>query len=340
MTNVALNKVTTSSSYIKPFSSSRAVDGNVTALSRWLSNVPTSMMVDLGEVYWIGRWVCYQMGSVGWDQRYNNTNFKFYGSLDGAQWTELDSVTGNTSSMTDRTITVTQCRFVRLNIIGGLSINPKIASVVELAVYDAPAPVSSSKLESLTISSGELDPSFDTDILSYNVSVTDAVSSIIVTPTSIDGGTIKVSGLDVESGTASQAINLGIGSNAIEIVVTSRIGGVETTYTVNVNRVLNLNLSSLGLVYSGKGYSETHTITMEQGVTSYADNIGAKAATIKITPFAEDSAVSISVGGQIVSSGQEAPAITLQSGVSDIVIIVSKTGFTQTKTYHLSVTKG
>lgn len=339
MGNLVLNKSVQASNSIQPYVASRALDGNNTPLSRWLSNVPSVMVVDMGDVYWIGRWVCKHMSYVGWDSRYRNQSYALYGSLDGVNWTMLDSVNGNTAAVTNREFTVSQWRYVKLYVTSGLSLNTQLSGVVELEVYEYPAPVSSSKLQSLTVSSGSLTPTFNEDVLSYSVSVTDAVTSVTVTPTSIDGGTITVDGQAVISGEASQSISLALGENTIQIEVTSRIGAVKTMYTVMVNRVLNLDLSSLLLTYFNRGFSEVHTVTMTSGVTTYSDAIIYKGANVKITPTAEDATVTINVNGEVLTSGQESQTITVQTGDNTIPIIVSKNGYTETKAYTLNINR-
>ena len=92
-------------------------------------------------------------------------------------------------------------------------------------------------LSALALSSGTLTPTFASDTTSYTASVSNATTSITVTPTvSQANATVKVNNVTVTSGTASGAIALEVGSNTITTVVTAHDGATAKTYTVNVVR--------------------------------------------------------------------------------------------------------
>ncbi len=93
-------------------------------------------------------------------------------------------------------------------------------------------------LSALTISAGTL-PTFVAATTSYAVDVDNDVASVTLTPTTNDdGATLTVAGTAVTSATASGAITLNVGANAIAIVVTAQ-NGTEKTYTVTVTRGAN-----------------------------------------------------------------------------------------------------
>ena len=93
-------------------------------------------------------------------------------------------------------------------------------------------------LSALTISEGTL-PTFAAATISYTVSVGNDVASVTVTPTvADDDASVTVAGTAVTSATASGAITLNVGANAIAIVVTAQ-NGTEKTYTVTVTRAAN-----------------------------------------------------------------------------------------------------
>jgi len=94
-----------------------------------------------------------------------------------------------------------------------------------------------STLSGLTLSSGTFDPAFAAATTSYTASVSNATTSMIVTPTVTDAtATITVNGTSVASGVASGAISLIVGTNTITTVVTAQDGVALTTYTVTVTR--------------------------------------------------------------------------------------------------------
>jgi hypothetical protein len=93
-----------------------------------------------------------------------------------------------------------------------------------------------STLAALTLSSGTLSPSFAPGTTSYNATVTNATTSITVTPTVTDStATIKVNGTTVASGVASPSIPLTAEANTITIVVTAQDGVTTTTYTITID---------------------------------------------------------------------------------------------------------
>lgn len=95
-------------------------------------------------------------------------------------------------------------------------------------------PSTNTTLSSISLSSGTLSPSFSTSVASYTATVSNSVSSITVTPTG--SGTIKVDGTTVNSGSASGAISLSVGSNTITIKAYPSGSVTAETYIVNVIR--------------------------------------------------------------------------------------------------------
>ena len=93
-------------------------------------------------------------------------------------------------------------------------------------------------LSGLTISAGTL-PAFAAATTSYAVDVDNDVASVMLTPTTADTAAhVTVAGTAVTSATASGAITLNVGANAIAIVVTAQ-NGTEKTYTVTIDRGAN-----------------------------------------------------------------------------------------------------
>ena len=94
----------------------------------------------------------------------------------------------------------------------------------------------------LTLSKGALTPTFESQTTAYTATVGNAVESLTATPTASDStATITVNGMPTQSGTPSGEIALDIGSNTIEVIVTSTIYTVVSTktYTVTVTREAN-----------------------------------------------------------------------------------------------------
>lgn len=98
-------------------------------------------------------------------------------------------------------------------------------------------------LNSLVLSAGTLNPSFSTNTTTYSTSVANTTTSITVTPTSTSNFATIESKVNAEvfapvtSGTASNALNLNVGNNNIEVKVTAEDGIATRTYTINATRV-------------------------------------------------------------------------------------------------------
>ncbi len=349
MGNIALNKFADASSYINPFTPDRGVNGVTTTIGRWVGSSPLPpggaipqpvwMRVDLGADSWINRWVVKQMGSVGWSALFNLTDYKLQGSLDNSNWFDLDSVTNNSSSITDRTFVANKARWVRVYITKGLRNNTNFASITELEVYEAPP--TDSTLSSLTLNNGTTSvpslPSFAKTITSYTASVNYDTTKITVTASASDSrATIKVNGVAVQQGQASQWIDLTAGGvTPVNVVVTPYIGDPQT-YTINVTRASSPYLSGLAvkagratLILSPPFDRNTFTYTAAASVT----------ASVLVTATAENANVSIIIKGNPAVSGV-ALTVPVSSGINPIDIVVTSTIGTDQKTYLCNLTIG
>ena len=98
-------------------------------------------------------------------------------------------------------------------------------------------PSNNVNLSDLTISAGILSPIFASGTTDYTASVSNATTSITLTPTLADStATVQVNAVAVASGSASGAISLNIGSNPIAVVVTAQDAVTVRTYTVAMTR--------------------------------------------------------------------------------------------------------
>jgi len=244
MNNVALNKTVTASGYVSPFAASKAVDGTLTPLGRWLCDaMPCWVQVDLGKNYYINRWVVKHMGAIQYmgsfrwqSPSYNMIDYTLLGSLDNANFSNLDSVTSNTANVTDRTMSsFAEARYVRVNVTKGLNINKGVASVAEMEIYGTCAVLSGFVLRyaRTVVNPNE---QFSPTRFSYTANVPNSAAQVTVTPTALDSGAvITVNGQTVTSGQTSPAINVNVGQNTIPVVVTTD-GNDQNTYTITVTR--------------------------------------------------------------------------------------------------------
>ncbi len=92
---------------------------------------------------------------------------------------------------------------------------------------------STATLSAFAISAGTLSPAFAPGTFAYTASVSNATSSITITPAPTDGtASVKINGVAVASGVAT-AVALSVGANTIAIVVTAADGTTQT-YTLSV----------------------------------------------------------------------------------------------------------
>ncbi len=336
--NIALNKPATASNSVAPYTPNKAVDGQAspsTPFNRWLCNsVPGWVSVNLGAQYWVKRWVTKHMPVAGWaTPGFVNSDFKLQGSNDNVNWYDIDSVVGNTSSTTNRTITPTLFQFYRIYFTKGLNTNTKMASLVEFELYQ----YFSSLLSNLTLSAGTLTPAFNKNTLQYSANVDYDITNMTVTPSAENTqAVIRVNNVIVASGTASQPIPLNVGVNTITITVTAYDGSSMTTYTITVNRADSAYLSSLTAQSSGNPI--TLTPTFSKTVLSYNASVGYDISGMTVTPASENSSATIKVNNTVVISGQASQNIPLNVGSNTINILVTTPGGLQ-QTYTINVTR-
>lgn len=98
------------------------------------------------------------------------------------------------------------------------------------------SPPADASLSDLALSVGTLTPAFTPGTTSYTATVTHSVTSITVTPTVSDpAATVTVNATPVTSGSASDPINLVVGTNPTIVKVTAADGS-SGTYTITVFR--------------------------------------------------------------------------------------------------------
>lgn len=114
-----------------------AVDGRTD--TQWFSTSKgaTWLNVDLGSQKTIVRWVVRHAQSGGEPASYNTRNFKLQVSDDGKEYTDADTVSNNTSGVTERTINGVTGRYFRLFITKPNQLNGnQTARICEFELYD------------------------------------------------------------------------------------------------------------------------------------------------------------------------------------------------------------
>jgi len=339
MGNIALNKPMTANNSILPYIPSRAVDGALAPSNRWVSDsIPAWMEVNPGALYMVNRWVVKHPSiitspnNVWSNSNYANVDYKLQGSNDNSAWYDIDGVTNNSATSTDRSFNTVAYRFYRVYVSKGLRGNTGTTSIIEFELYQA----YSAQLTNLAISSGTLTPVFNPNTLAYTATVDANVASINVTPTAQDPqAVVKVNGVVVTSG-QPKAVALVYGSNTITVNVTDG-SGAQKNYVITVTRPGSARLSTLTLQSSTANVPLSPSFA--PATIGYTASVAGTVSTVTVTPTVEDPAATVKVNTVPVTSGQPSRSITLATGSgNNISIEVTATNGTK-QTYTIQVTR-
>jgi len=152
-------------------------------------------------------------------------------------------------------------------------------------------------LSGLSASAGTLSPNFSPIQTGYTMTVANAVATTSITPTVTVGSnaTVQIKGNNVATGTASGAIPLDFGANALQIKVIAQDGITTEIYTLTVIRAGVLS----NLKITGATLSPGFTI----GTLNYTANALNTATTVSITPTSSSLPVTITFGSARVLMG-------------------------------------
>ncbi|MBW5448843.1 DNRLRE domain-containing protein [Cohnella sp. CFH 77786] len=198
------------------------------------------------------------------------------------------------------------------------------------------APSANANLNNLSLSQGVLSPAFSSGMTAYSVSVTNSVYRMTVTPAAAEfNAVVKVNGIPVTSGTASQDIPLNVGDNAINVTVTAQDGTTTKTYSVKVTRAPSASADLTNLELSDGVLSPAFDI----GTTGYTATVANSVNNLTVTPRATDANATITVNGILTASGTRSSAIPLNVGDNTINVIITAQDGTTTKIYTVKVTR-
>jgi len=113
--NLAIGSKVSASSRMKPEEdAANAIDGN--SSTKWCSatSTPEWLQLDLGKTETITRWTVRHAHSGGEGTNLNTADFALQQSSDGKNWTNVDSVIGETSDVTSRAVAPVSTQYVRL----------------------------------------------------------------------------------------------------------------------------------------------------------------------------------------------------------------------------------
>jgi hypothetical protein len=108
-----------------------------------------------------------------------------------------------------------------------------------------------------------LTPVFASSTTSYTVGVPDSTTSLTVTPTVANGAaTVQVNGVAVTSGGTSAPINLAIGPNTINVLVTAQDGTTTQPYAMTVTRDDTVITTQSGTQIDPAGQAATFSVSV------------------------------------------------------------------------------
>ncbi|ASU36279.1 cadherin-like beta sandwich domain-containing protein [Mucilaginibacter xinganensis] len=173
------------------------------------------------------------------------------------------------------------------------------------------------------------------DYKDYTSAVPNSETSLQVIAVAADANAvIKVNGITVASGVASQVIPLVVGSNIISVVVTAQDNATVKSFVTTVNRAASSNANLANLTIS----SGTLSPAFASAVTSYTASVANAVSSIKITPTTSDAGATVTVNGTAVASGAASASLPLAIGTNTITTVVTAAD-ASTKTYTLTVTR-
>ena len=193
------------------------------------------------------------------------------------------------------------------------------------------------ELDALVPSVGTLTPVFTPDQTTYQLDALRDETTIVFTPTAaVPGAAITVAGSPVASGMASPPIDLALGYNTIDIVVTAVDGMTTTTYTVVVSRGVIDDATLSGLVPSSGALAPA----FDPATTMYAVLVPGPVSMFFVTPTATASSAgaTITVNDQEVVSGTPY-TLYLPPGPTTLSIVVTAADGTTSQTYTVVVTR-
>lgn len=193
------------------------------------------------------------------------------------------------------------------------------------------------RLAALALSAGTLSPAFDPAVAQYTASVAGAVDAVTVTPIpAFAEAVVAVNGTPVAPG-GGVRVPLAPGINTITVQATAQDGTTQMAYTLRVVRASQVNSAKLlGLVLSsGTPWPPFHPLT-----TAYTARAASGAATLTLTPLAEDATATVRVNGSLVVSGEASAPVPLVPGHNAVTLQVTSTDGQQTGSYTLDVLRG
>ena len=161
-------------------------------------------------------------------------------------------------------------------------------------------------LSGLTLSSGNLEPAFNTATTTYRATVANSVSTLGVTPsTPGTTATLKINGASAVSG-ASSAVPLNVGDNTLTVTVMTEDRTIKRTYLVVVTRAAPPTITSVAPYIGSTAGGQSVTITGTNFIGVSAVAFGG----VPTTTFTVDSATRITAIAPARTAGPAEVTVT------------------------------
>jgi len=172
--------------------------------------------------------------------------------------------------------------------------------------------------------------------INYTASVPNAVTSITITPSTIDPtASVRINGAAVASGNASAPIQLAVGTNTITTIVTAQDGVTTKSYIIAVTRAGSSNSLLSALAISPPAVKTT---IPGPGFANYVASVPNWVGSVTITATTVDTTARVTVNGTTAKSGTASGGIPLVAGQNTITTLVTAQDGT-TRTYIITVTR-
>jgi hypothetical protein len=175
-------------------------------------------------------------------------------------------------------------------------------------------------LSSLTVTPGSLRPAFLSNTTSYTVNAPTSADSVTVTATPKDSTTtMTINGIPTATGQGRSVLLGPPGSITSITIVLESLNGTESTYTVNVTRLLSSdnNLSALDVTPGNLNPP------FDPDIENYTANVGVLVDSVTVSATKSDPNASMRIGSVTVPPGTASGQATISLGAPGTTTPVS-----------------
>jgi ribosomal protein S4E len=192
-------------------------------------------------------------------------------------------------------------------------------------------------LSSLTVSTGTLSPAFSSAVTDYVLEVSNATTTVDMTPVYDETASADEDGFPAPSGLAFTTVPLSIGYTEIPIRVRAQ-DGTAKTYRVNIHRAISTDatLADLGIITTISGLN----VPFDANTDTYNTTVTSDVTKFRVKPVANNDGSSITVNG-VALNPVNGNSYTMKyfSNAEPVLIEVTAGDGVTKKTYTINVTR-